>query len=122
MITKGGLEAITLSLAMEYAKDRIRFNAGRSRTGGYADARQRLEGILAKPIANGRDLGNPGHCRCGRLSDRRTSCHRGGAARGRRCTQRKMVNTEDKLAEADIELSPAFRPLFAGGPNRKSLV
>ena len=27
MITKGGLEAITLSLAMEYAKDGIRFNA-----------------------------------------------------------------------------------------------
>jgi NAD(P)-dependent dehydrogenase (short-subunit alcohol dehydrogenase family) len=27
MITKGGLEAITLSLALEYAKDRIRFNA-----------------------------------------------------------------------------------------------
>lgn len=27
MITKGGLEAITLSLAIEYAKDRIRFNA-----------------------------------------------------------------------------------------------
>jgi NAD(P)-dependent dehydrogenase (short-subunit alcohol dehydrogenase family) len=27
MITKGGLEAITLSLAAEYAKDKIRFNA-----------------------------------------------------------------------------------------------
>lgn len=27
MITKGGLEAVTLSLAMEYAKDGIRFNA-----------------------------------------------------------------------------------------------
>jgi len=27
MVTKGGLEAITLSLAMEYAKERIRFNA-----------------------------------------------------------------------------------------------
>jgi NAD(P)-dependent dehydrogenase (short-subunit alcohol dehydrogenase family) len=27
MITKGGLEAITRSLAMEYAKDGIRFNA-----------------------------------------------------------------------------------------------
>jgi NAD(P)-dependent dehydrogenase (short-subunit alcohol dehydrogenase family) len=27
MLTKGGLEAITLSLAMEYAKDHIRFNA-----------------------------------------------------------------------------------------------
>jgi NAD(P)-dependent dehydrogenase (short-subunit alcohol dehydrogenase family) len=27
MITKGGLEAVTLSLAMEYAKQRIRFNA-----------------------------------------------------------------------------------------------
>jgi NAD(P)-dependent dehydrogenase (short-subunit alcohol dehydrogenase family) len=27
MVTKGGLEAITRSLAMEYAKDGIRFNA-----------------------------------------------------------------------------------------------
>ena len=27
MITKGGLEAITRSLAMEYAKEGIRFNA-----------------------------------------------------------------------------------------------
>jgi NAD(P)-dependent dehydrogenase (short-subunit alcohol dehydrogenase family) len=27
MITKGGLEAVTLSLAMEYAKEKIRFNA-----------------------------------------------------------------------------------------------
>jgi NAD(P)-dependent dehydrogenase (short-subunit alcohol dehydrogenase family) len=27
MVTKGGLEAITRSLAMEYAKDHIRFNA-----------------------------------------------------------------------------------------------
>lgn len=27
MVTKGGLEALTRSLAMEYAKDRIRFNA-----------------------------------------------------------------------------------------------
>ena len=27
MITKGGLEAITLSLASEYAKEKIRFNA-----------------------------------------------------------------------------------------------
>ena len=27
MITKGGIEAITLSLASEYAKEKIRFNA-----------------------------------------------------------------------------------------------
>jgi NAD(P)-dependent dehydrogenase (short-subunit alcohol dehydrogenase family) len=27
MMTKGGLDAITLSLASEYAKDKIRFNA-----------------------------------------------------------------------------------------------
>ena len=27
MMTKGGLNAVTLSLAMEYAKDHIRFNA-----------------------------------------------------------------------------------------------
>src|SRR5215469_3693718 len=40
MITKGGLEAITLSLAMEYAKDGIRCNAVAP---GYADARQRCK-------------------------------------------------------------------------------
>jgi NAD(P)-dependent dehydrogenase (short-subunit alcohol dehydrogenase family) len=40
MMTKGGLEAITLSLAMEYAKDGIRFNAvapGVVDTGMHAD-------------------------------------------------------------------------------------
>ena len=31
MITKGGLEAITRNLATEYAKEQIRFNAGRAR-------------------------------------------------------------------------------------------
>ena len=47
MITKGGLEAITLSLAMEYAKERIRFNAvapGVVNTPMHAeDSRERLE-------------------------------------------------------------------------------
>ena len=41
MLTKGGLEAITLSLALEYAKDRIRFNAiapGVVDTSMHADA------------------------------------------------------------------------------------
>src|SRR5947207_15889662 len=54
MITKGGLEAITRSLAMEYGRRR--------------------------------------HRRGNRLSDGSSSCNRGGAARGRRCAQRKMVN------------------------------
>ena len=40
MITKGGLEAITLSLAMECAKDGIRCNAVAP---GYADACQRCK-------------------------------------------------------------------------------
>jgi hypothetical protein len=37
-------------------------------------------------------------------------CHWGGAARGRRCTQRKMVNTGDRLTKAAIELQPAVTP------------
>ena len=49
MITKGGLEAITLSLAMEYAKDGIRFNAvapGEVNTPMHAnDAREYLESL-----------------------------------------------------------------------------
>ena len=73
MITKGGLEAITRSLAMEYGRRR--------------------------------------HRRGNRLSDGSSSCNRGGAARGRRCAQRKMVNSaENRLAAAGIELPPAPPP------------
>jgi NAD(P)-dependent dehydrogenase (short-subunit alcohol dehydrogenase family) len=49
MITKGGLEAITLSLAMEYAKDGIRFNAvapGELNTSLHAnDSREYLQSL-----------------------------------------------------------------------------
>ena len=49
MITKGGLEAITLSLALEYAKDGIRFNAvapGVVNTPMHAnDSREHLESL-----------------------------------------------------------------------------
>ena len=38
MITTGGIEAITRSLAMEFAKDGIRFQRGRSRCCRHADA------------------------------------------------------------------------------------
>ena len=49
MATKGGLEALTLSLAMEYAKDRIRFNAvapGEVNTPMHAnDSREHLRSL-----------------------------------------------------------------------------
>jgi NAD(P)-dependent dehydrogenase (short-subunit alcohol dehydrogenase family) len=65
MITKGGLEAITRSLALEYAKDRIRFNAvapGVVDTPMHAnDSKEMFE----TSIADGRGL------RCGRHRARR---------------------------------------------------
>lgn len=49
MATKGGLEALTLSLALEYAKDRIRFNAvapGEVNTPMHAnDSREHLRSL-----------------------------------------------------------------------------
>jgi NAD(P)-dependent dehydrogenase (short-subunit alcohol dehydrogenase family) len=110
MITKGGLEAITLRLAMEYAKDGIRFNAvapGEVDTPMHAnDSKEYLQSLSPMgEISEIQDIVDA--CR---LSDRSTSCHGGGAARGRRCAQRKMVNTEDRLRKADIELPPAVTP------------
>ena len=46
MITKGGLNAITLSLANEYAKNHIRFNAVAPGVVDTASAQERPEGVL----------------------------------------------------------------------------
>ena len=58
MITKGGLEAITRSLAMEYAKQGIRFNAvapGVVNTPMHSGDSQEIPKVA---FANGTDLGS----------------------------------------------------------------
>jgi NAD(P)-dependent dehydrogenase (short-subunit alcohol dehydrogenase family) len=68
MVTKGGLEAITRSLAMEYAKDGIRFNAVAPRA-------------PENSLSHGQNLGNRRHRASRGLSDRGASCDWRGAAR-----------------------------------------
>ena len=67
MITKGGLNAITRSLAMEYAKQGIRVNAVAP---GVVEtvARDCAEGFSAVVVADGADRDLEGHRRCGGLS------------------------------------------------------
>jgi NAD(P)-dependent dehydrogenase (short-subunit alcohol dehydrogenase family) len=61
MITKGGLDAITLSLASEYAKNKIRFNAVAP---GIVDTplhKNSPKGIPEDPVTYGHDFGPEGH-------------------------------------------------------------
>jgi len=111
MITKGGLEAITRSLAMEYAKDGIRFNAvapGIVDTPMHASNPHEFLKTLS-PMGMISDARR--HCRGNRVSDEGSSCDGGGAARRRRCAQRKVVRSaETRLAASGIELPPAPAP------------
>ncbi len=57
MITKGGLEAITRSLAMEYAKEGIRFNVVAP---GIVDTPMHANDpheVSERPVTHGNDLG-----------------------------------------------------------------
>ena len=70
MITKGGLEAVTRSLAMEYAKEGIRVNAVAP---GIVDTPMHEsdpKDFLKSLVADGPDLERPRHRRRHRLSDR----------------------------------------------------
>jgi NAD(P)-dependent dehydrogenase (short-subunit alcohol dehydrogenase family) len=67
-ITKGGLDAVILSLASEYAKSNIRFNAVAP---GVVDTplHTRPKGLYEDSLTHGCGLGGEGHCRCCRLPD-----------------------------------------------------
>ena len=120
MITKGGLNAITLSLASEYAKEHIRFNAVAPgvvatplvKTLQRMPSRRYLQWVQSPP---GRDRKRGG------LSHRIAPDHRGGAARGRRCAQRQMVaptnpqpaGAEQRLQDLGIVLPNPPHPLGA---------
>jgi len=56
MITKGGLDAVTRSLAMEYAKDHIRFNAVAPGTVDSPLHRRGSEGFPENAFADGLNL------------------------------------------------------------------
>ncbi len=121
MITKGGLEAITRSLASEYSKEHIRFNAV-------------APGVVDTPLHKN----NPKDflktlSPMGTISTAEdiasavvylTESHKyywGGAARGRRCAQWQMVgpggshpvNAEQRLQDLGIVLPNAPHPLGA---------
>ncbi len=70
MITKAGLEAITRSLAMECAKENIRFNAS-SRIVNMSILSEGFE----KPVTDGRSLGCRRHCASHCLFDGNSSCY-----------------------------------------------
>ena len=92
MITKGGLNAVTLSLAIEYAKQGIRFNAVAP---GVVDTpmHQNDDKSLLKIFQpNGRTARGQGRSRRSDVSNRSSLCNRGGAARGRRCARGQMVS------------------------------
>jgi len=81
MITKGGIDAISRSLAMEYAPQGIRVKRGGSRRRGYADAQEQSQGVPSHAVAPRACFECQGY-RGGRvLSHRGEPGHRRGAAR-----------------------------------------
>ncbi len=77
MITKGEFAAMTLSLASEYAKNNIRFNAVAP---GQVDTpmhKQTPRIFHDEPVAHGHDFRSKGYCRGSRLPDRSSPRNRG---------------------------------------------
>ena len=116
MITKGGLNAVVRSLALEYAKEHIRFNAvapGRRR---HPAARRCFGRLAEKRFADGLGHDGGGHRQRGCLSDRSSSNHRRGVARGRWCAHWQMVENsnptgaEQRLRELAIKLPVPPQP------------
>ncbi len=115
MITKGGLAALTRSLAMEYVKEGIRFNAvapGVVDTPMHVnDSKEFLKGL--SPMGTISDVDDIVDAIVYLTEARHVTG--GGAARRRRCAQRQMVNnmvknTEERLATLAIELPLAVTP------------
>ena len=121
MITKGGLESVTLSLATEYAKEKIRFNAVAP---GVVDTplhKNNPKDFLKTALADGYNLRGEGHRGSRGLSHRSAPGDGRSAARGRRCALRKMViamnsqpaSAERRLQELGIQLTPPPTPFGA---------
>ena len=112
MITKGGLNAITLSLASEYAKEHIRFNAvapGVVDSPLHKDSPPELLKTLS-PMGNNLHTGRDRKRRLFVLSHRIAPDHRGGGA--------KMDGGahNGKMVAPQAVRSPAQRGATAAGP------
>jgi NAD(P)-dependent dehydrogenase (short-subunit alcohol dehydrogenase family) len=94
MITKGGLEAVTRSLAMEYVKQGIRVNAVAPSVVDTPMHKDDPKDFLKTLTTDGADVRCERHRGRDRLSHGSRSGNRGGAARGRRCARRQMVTHE----------------------------
>ena len=91
MITKGGLNTVTRSLAIEYAKEGIRFNAVAP---GVVDTplhKDDPKDSLKTIAANGENCGGKRHCRCCSLPGAGRSSNRRGAPRGWWCSRWPLV-------------------------------
>lgn len=121
MITKGGIEAASKNIAMEYARDGIRVNTVAP---GVVDTplhKDNPKDFLKTLFADEQHFERAGDRRCGRLPDRGSAYHRGGAARRRRRTSGQMVTpvhaqaagAEQRLKDLDITLPPPPMPFGA---------
>ena len=102
MITKGGLNSIIPSLAIEYAKQGIRFNAvapGVVDTPMHKDNHQGLSNDIA---ANGKNRGRKRRCRRCSLPGPGRSSNRRGAPRGRRCARGPLVTPDNTKQNESI--------------------
>ena len=96
MITKGGLNSIIRSLAIEYAKQGIRFNAVAP---GVVDTPMHKgdpKEFLKTAAADGGDRRHTGRCGGCPLPGTRRSSNRRGPPRGRGCSRWPMVAVREK--------------------------
>jgi NAD(P)-dependent dehydrogenase (short-subunit alcohol dehydrogenase family) len=100
MITKGGIDAITRSLAIEYAKGGIRVNAVAP---GVVDTplhSSNPKGVFKNAIPNGKHFDRSGDCGCNNVFERGSARHRGGTARRRRRAHRQMVTNVSRKSRS----------------------
>jgi short-subunit dehydrogenase involved in D-alanine esterification of teichoic acids len=91
MLTKGGLNAITVSLCERVREKQHPLQRGRAGRGRHPDCQRDPERLPDDPFADGHDFGGEGYRGCGDLSDGSSPCNRRSAARGWRHACRQMV-------------------------------
>ena len=102
MITKGGLNSIIRSLAIEYAKQGIRFNAVAPGVVDTPMHKDSPKDFLKTLQPNGKNRGRKRCCRRCSLPRPGRSSNRRGAPRGRRCARRLLVTPDKTERDSSI--------------------